>query len=318
MKKSLLVHPSELSKKWIDRLADNGFTTLGIHPEGGADAAITLGKLVDKFQDPSFTSLIDYAVERGLEIEYEFHSLSYLLPRSLFSSHPEYFRQNENGERTSDLNMCFSSDEALEIVGQNAAILSKKLYKSSNRYFFWIDDASGGKCNCDKCKSLSVSDQQMIVINAMQRTVRKENNEAMMAYLGYIDVLDAPKVVKPEDGIFLEYAPIYKWKRSPEELEKNKELIIKEKEASKILLEYFGKANSRVLEYWVDNSLFSRWKKPPKELNVGILELRNDLLYYSALGFESVSSFACYLGEDYEALYGEPHLEEFFEEFKIY
>ena len=39
MKTSVLIHPDELSKKWIDKLASAKINTLGIHPVGGREAA---------------------------------------------------------------------------------------------------------------------------------------------------------------------------------------------------------------------------------------------------------------------------------------
>ena len=32
MKTSILIHPSELSRRWIDRMAEQGVDTLGLHP----------------------------------------------------------------------------------------------------------------------------------------------------------------------------------------------------------------------------------------------------------------------------------------------
>ena len=34
MKKGILIHPDELTRQWIDRMADNGINTVGIHPVG--------------------------------------------------------------------------------------------------------------------------------------------------------------------------------------------------------------------------------------------------------------------------------------------
>ena len=42
--------------------------------------------------------------------------------------------------------------------------------------------------------------------------------------------------------------------------------------------------------------------------------LRKDIAYYTSLGFEDVSSFACFLGYDCEELYGEPDISAFGEE----
>lgn len=315
MKKGLLVHPSELSRKWIDKLAQNNFTTLGIHPEGGLKAHESLGRLVDLLSDKRFTDLLDYAEEKGLNIEYEFHALSYLLPRSLFSKNPEFFRMNENGERTPDLNMCFSSEEALDIVAENARVLAKKLYKSSSNYFFWIDDASAGKCNCAKCAGLSMSDQQLIFSNRILRALREEKEDAKVAYLAYIDALSVPEKILPEEGIFVEYAPIFKWKKKILEPDFNSDLVEAEKNACIPFLNFFGRENSRILEYWVDNSLFSRWTKPPKKLDIDLEQLKSDLAFYKDAGYSDVSSFACYLGEDYEDIFGEADLAPFFEAF---
>ena len=74
------------------------------------------------------------------------------------------------------------------------------------------------------------------------------------------------------------------------------------------LLDFFGKEKSLVLEYWYDNSMFSRWKKPPRPFSVNGDMVREDISWYKALGFEDISCFACFLGEDYEALYGEPDI----------
>ena len=90
----MIIHPGELSKKWIDRLADAGIDTLGIHPEGGAGAPKTLARLLELLKTPEYRALIDYAKSRGLKIEYECHAAGYLMDKSLFADHPEYFRMN--------------------------------------------------------------------------------------------------------------------------------------------------------------------------------------------------------------------------------
>jgi len=66
-----------------------------------------------------------------------------------------------------------------------------------------------------------------------------------------------------------------------------------------------------VLEYWFDNSLFSKWTKPERKftLNRGVLE--KDLAWYAARGFGDVASFACYLGPGYERQWGAPDLSAF-------
>ena len=50
MKSSMIIHPDELSKKWIDKLADARVTTIGIHPAGGKTAPETLRNLVEQIK----------------------------------------------------------------------------------------------------------------------------------------------------------------------------------------------------------------------------------------------------------------------------
>ena len=64
--------------------------------------------------------MVEYAKSQGILIEYEIHAVSYLLPRELFGSHPEYFRADESGIRHQQSNFCVSNDEAMEIVVNNA------------------------------------------------------------------------------------------------------------------------------------------------------------------------------------------------------
>ena len=58
-----------------------------------------------------------------------------------------------------------------------------------------------------------------------------------------------------------------------------------------------------LLEYWFDNSMFSKWTKPPKEFNLDETVMTKDIAVYKALGTQQLASFACYLGPDYEEIY---------------
>jgi hypothetical protein len=88
MAKFLIVHPEELSEKWIDRLMCLGVDTLGIHSVGGTQAHEYLSKMIEEQKRDEVKALFDLAVADGLNIEYELHAASYLLPRELFESHP--------------------------------------------------------------------------------------------------------------------------------------------------------------------------------------------------------------------------------------
>ena len=209
--KEMIIHPDEISKKWIDRLVQNGIDVLGIHPVGGVRAADSLKELVERAKTEDYRQLIDYATANHLKVQYEFHAAGYLMPKSLFAEHPEYFRMNEKGERISDFNFCVSNEEALNLFAKNAAELALALYGSDHEFYFWMDDGRDLHCHCPQCQKITPSDQQLIAVNAMQKEIRKYIPNAKVAYLAYVDTVVPPQKIKPEKGVFLEYAPFEKY-----------------------------------------------------------------------------------------------------------
>lgn len=289
-------------------MSELGINTLALHPVGGETTEKTACELAELCEyNTEFRSLIDLADKKSLSVEYELHALNHLLPRAEFKNHPEWFRMNKEGERTPDANMCLSNPQALEYVGESAVKFANSLYRNGDRHYFWMADDKHKKCNCPECAQLSPSDQQLKLMNSMVTALRRVNPQAQLAYIAYLDTLPVPEKIKPADGIFLEYAPFER------DFTKPVRDSLPESEIAnlKALLEYFGKENSQVLEYWYDNSLFSKWKKPPKLFTPNNEMIKNDIAFYKELGFERVASFACYLGPDYEELFGAPDISAF-------
>ena len=73
-------------------------------------------------------------------------------------------------------------------------------------------------------------------------------------------------------------------------------------------LEVFGRANAQALEYWLDASLFSKWKKPAVKVPFDPQVLAADLNTYGRRGIRHVTTFAVYIDADYVARHGEPPL----------
>ena len=306
MKTKLIIHPDELNKEWVLHAHETGIDVIGIHSVGNVKAHVNLANDLNLFTSPNFMEAVDLAYKLGMAIEYEVHAVSYLLPRELFETHPEYFRMDENGVRTNHCNFCASSEESLNIIAKNAVKLAKLLYRSTSDYYFWTDDIKGAYCKCEKCKDLSPSDQNLILMNAIIKELRKDNPKARIAYLAYYDSVDLPTKIKPEDGVFLEYAPYERDLFKPASIVNSKEI-----NKMKRLLKFFGKENSTVLEYWVDNSYFSKYEKPPKKLTPNNQMIKEDIKFYRDIGFENISSFACFLGDDYKKLFGKADLSAF-------
>lgn len=304
-RRGIIIHPDELEWSWVERLQEARLNVLALHPPGGAKAHLTLEAAIHHRLLPETQAMFDQFRRMGIEIEYEAHAMAWLLPRSLFAVKPEWFRMNEVGERVADFNLCPSNPEALEYVAKRTEQLARLLNVDSDRYFFWLDDVTNCACHCEKCRSLTPSDQQMIVTNAMLRGLRRYKSTAKLSYLAYHDAIEAPKQAEPLDGIFLEFAPIRRNAHRPifdPDCAENAQEV----RSLKPLLDFFGKKDSQVLEYWVDNSLYSRWTKPPKQFALDEAVMLEDVKAYRALGFESLTSFGCFLGQDYRELWGEP------------
>ena len=105
----LIIHPHELTPRWIELAKKLKLERISLHPVGGKQAHENLRQFMQTLEDPSFRDSIDMLCDAGIEVGYEFHALSYLLPRELFETHPEYFRMDDQGERIPQGNFCFSN-----------------------------------------------------------------------------------------------------------------------------------------------------------------------------------------------------------------
>ena len=300
-----IVHPSDIDPRLIETLAGAGISELGVHPGGGRMAGALMKQTLSFWLSSRGQALWSLCDSRGLKVECDAHVLSYLLPRDEFSRHPEWFRMDESGRRNPDSNLCASNAEALLFIEKRAGELAQKLYTPSHRYPWWPDDVRGGACHCPACRALSKAEQALLITNAITRGVRRADPKGTVGYLAYQDTLETPKRVAPEKGVYLEFAPIDRLSDAAIDdagCKENARQIANLPE----LLEYFGKADARVLEYWVDNSRFSNWRRPPVSFKLNEEILRRDVAYYRKAGFRNYTSFACYLGPDYAAAWGDP------------
>lgn len=303
-KRGLIIHPEEISDYWEELILSSDLNSVGIHPRGGPTAHETLAEFLSELKKGSYDRFLQTMKTHGIAVELECHALSWLLPREEFDRHPDWFRMNEEGERTPGLNLCPSSEEALAYVEKRSASLAALLPFQGDDYHLWIDDAKTGMCHCPRCRHLSASDQALTMYHAILRGLRAYHPNARLGFLAYQDTL-TPPTLSPMEGMYLEYAPINRCMDrfiGDGDCEKNR----KETEGLDALLAHFGTTNAEVLEYWLDNSLFCHWKLPYKKLDLNEELLRRDLEFYRRKGFGRVTTFACFLGEDYAAQFGAP------------
>ena len=249
--------------------------------------------------------------DAGIDLEYEEHMMSFLLPRDLFDTHPEYFRMDENGNRTKDANGCPSSEGALEQVRKNAREIGLNYEPTNDKYYFWLDDG-GDICHSPKCKGLNASDQALIFENEVIKSLKTINPKAKLAHLCYFNTLYAPEVTEPHPDIFLEFAPFYRtwaeplantWAKGNNGLSHADYL-----RALKENLEVFPAETAQVLEYWMDDSLFSGWDpnnlvEVPWKSEVFL----SDIATYASYGIRDITCYAAYVGPSYVLKFGYPN-----------
>ena len=306
----IVIHDTECGDCWARRLEGSGLNLLGISPAGGANAHLSLAACAEYVKTSRFHEFRERMNQAGIAVEFEMHALSWLLPREMFDSRPEWFREVD-GARTPDLNCCATDADALAYIADRAAELARMFPSDTHRYHFWQDDGVGARCSCAKCRELSASDQALAIMNAIAEGVLRTDPEGRTAYLAYYGTMPPPVAVAPSPHVFLEFAPMARDFGRPLS-DPSSELNAKQMRHLPELLALFGKEDAKALDYWADNSLFSNWTKPPKRFALDAGVCRADVAEYKKIGFTSVTSFGCYLGEDYEALWGAPLLDEYF------
>jgi hypothetical protein len=311
MKTGLVISFDEADEFFASQLALVHVDSIGIHPWGGRQSQEGMERTLEYIQSPEYKKFAEIIRSSGKTIEFEAHAHSWLIPKDLFEQKPVWFRENAEGRRSPDFNMCVSNKEALSYLADRAASLAKLLQPDTDTYCWWTDDVrSDCFCHCDRCRELSPSDQYMIWCNTVLSGIRSVNPKALLCYIAYMGTMAPPQKIKPADGIFLEYAPIYRDSFIPidsQECEKNRG----ETKHLKALLECFGVRNSRVLEYWLDNSRFCEWKKPYRKLQFDPEIIRRDVAFYRSLQFETLTNFACWIGTDYQKEYCPPDFKAF-------
>ena len=296
------IHPEELDDLWIQAASEQQIDAVILHPAGGGQADQSFERFLSLMGRPGFRSSVSKLRAEGIRLETAAHVVSWMLPRTLFNAHPEWFRMNEAGERTADWNLCPSCGAAMARLSDRAETLVGAIPADGHRYHLWPDDAAGAVCHCPRCAGLSAADQALMIAHAILAGLRRKDPKARLSYLAYHDSMEQPELI-PEPEIFLEYAPMDRDMNRPLAdplCRKNRKQVA----PLAALLGCFGRENATALDYWYDNSMQSGWKKPPARFHLNESVLRADRAFYRQMGFPYVLTFACFLGADYRALYG--------------
>ncbi len=286
---------------WPALAKESGLSTLATH--------IRPSEIAEFVRTEAGQRFLEGCQRHGIAVEHELHALGDLLPRGLFDKDPTMFRMNEDGERVREANLCVHSARALEVVAENVARYTRELRSTTGRYFYWIDDGQP-MCLCPKCRAFSESDQALLLENHMLRVIRRVDERASLAHLAYARTLGAPTQVKPEPGIFLEFAPIERRYDMPlgqrdARANPNKPTHGQLLDALDANLAWFGRDGAQALEYWLDVSRFSGWKRARTvEIPWRDDVFADDLATYAHRGIRHVTTFAAWIDGDYVKRWG--------------
>ncbi len=311
--RGVVLYPWDLSlADWPERAHRAGITTIGLH------AARRLDVLVDFVHSEQGRHFLKTCRKLGVEVEYEVHAMGTLLSREWFCSpdKQDLFRMDATGKRNPDFNCCPSSPKALGIIAEKAVEYGRLLKPTTGRYFYWPDDAREWCC-CPKCSELTGSDQAVLVENAIVAALRKHlDPHATLSHISYSVMLPPPQTVKPHEGLFLEFAPIARVydhaiddpnvkldNADPEPRSQAAYLDILDAN-----LNVFPRETAQVLEYWLDVSRFSAWKRPTVQLPWSDAVMKADANAYARRGIRHVTTFAAWIDADYVKLFGAPPL----------
>jgi hypothetical protein len=308
-KRGVVVYPSDLmslgAEEWISMLKEADLNLVGIHTDTRLEP---LHHLKDYLESVNGKKFIAACEEADIDIEFELHILQDVLPRDLFEKHPEYFRMDKEGNRQQKYNMCFSSEGAFQEIEKSVIAITQWLKPTTNRYYFWTDDVNHSFCHCEKCEKYSKSEQALIYENSLLKILRKINPSATLAHLCYSNTLEAPQNVKPLDGVFLEFAPIQR--------DYSKPLDPKLMTNLKNNLMVFPAETAHILEYWLDVSMFSGWKRDALvKVPCTREQCRRDVALYEELGIKSITTFAAWINADYREKFGKEYTQKIIREY---
>ncbi|MEF3310402.1 DUF4838 domain-containing protein [Paenibacillus sp. GYB004] len=310
-RRGIVLDLDDLHDEWPGLLHQANLNVLGLHNWGPEpEIRSKIDAMIRFFESAEGFRLANRLDDLNIGLEFELHAMCWLLPSEYYGRHPHWFRMDENGVRTPHDNFCPSSEGALEIVRDQAIRLARKLKPTTGRYYMWQDDNKPW-CRCENCRTYSDGDQNLLVMNAILEAIRTVDRHAKLSYLDYMATLESPPgKVRPHEGIFLEITGpgIHRMNesglRGVDGDEKFQQALARN-------LTVFGTEEAQVLEYWLDVSLQSRWRKPAGKLRFDEVAAARDIAYYRSQGIRSITSFGVFMDQSYFREHGIPPVEAY-------
>lgn len=224
------------------------------------------------------------------------HSLySFIDPDKYFKKHPEYYSMDQKGRRFCGNKktrmggqICFSNPDAAKVVEENLRkfiIADRKNTVRKNwptLYTISQLDATNFMCLCPECKKITAregsdSGLQLYFFNKIARNIAKDYPEVNIRILAYVSTEKAPKYIKPEKNIQIDWCDLYLrsdcFRPVTHPVNKKQFDILKGWMDRGIVI-------SSVWDYW---NMGGRWNFPPRIETMASV-IKKDLAFYHANG----------------------------------
>ncbi|MDD7251998.1 MAG: DUF4838 domain-containing protein [Prevotellaceae bacterium] len=240
---------------------------------------------------------------RGIEVEHQLHAIDDLLPRTLFTQDSTMFRMDKDGRRRADYNLCYTSPAAQAIIAKRVVRYAKQTPSTDHRYYFWLDEGADG-CHCPECSKYTRSELNLMITNVIAKALRaKYDPEAMVAHLAYYNTYEAPRQVKPAEGVFLEFSSYLRSWAQPLKCDTatarfgytNGKIL----QYLKDNLEVFPASTAEVIEYWIDAAYQSNYRYPYRSIIWMPKIIKQDVKTYNKLGIHRFNCFAAGMDSTY-------------------
>ncbi|MFN7997497.1 MAG: DUF4838 domain-containing protein [Bryobacteraceae bacterium] len=199
----------------------------------------------------------------------------------------------------------FCPDDRVQIERERRRLAEfvRELPPEMHDYFLWVADKYLSPCSSGPYSDYNVSDLVLRFSKEMALTLDQLRPGAKFAFLSYLSTWEMPRHEKPDARLLLEWAPIsqsFTFALTDKRSAVNFGLRARFEEQLKL----FGPANTQVLGYWLDDTLFSRAHYGRISYNPEALQA--DLVYLHELGIPAVTTFGIMTGRDYFLQHASP------------
>ncbi|MGI6713868.1 MAG: hypothetical protein ACOX3K_02270 [Bacilli bacterium] len=304
--KGIIIIYNDFTEDWLPILKASSIKLIGLHSLyklGGVEAYL------EWLHRESTKALIEKFEAEGFIFVHQLHVLDYLLPKSLFENHREWFRENKDHERINDWNLCPSNAEVLQYIENRTYELALALRQKNHKYYLWPDDSIDSICYCKKCAKLTGADQAIIIAEAMLKGLKRYDENAKLSFLAYQDAM-GEITIEHSDNLFLQFAPILRNHNEP--ITSNDE---KNKHNRAVLNALKNKFKDiEILEYYLDASYFCQWKKE----NVSNIVINKEVLardceFYKSSGATTITTFAGFINKQWFERFGTQAFKDYVE-----